>query len=316
MIPFVNLGLDDGAKELLRKQPAVHQLCVGNGVLCEPVQFNESLFAVPLQPLSSDDQIDFLSKYARLVGARFDGQSVMQARLKSLLLSQIVSIVCIPNSGENPDDMEKSVRSRLDVALEIISCTTVHPFAPFAIFVHSRNGGGHFRLFQHPRSGSPSRIVSIQELETPSLLSAVFAKAEEDENFRFALTLLHDAVAESNPRFRIARLFNVLECFAAENKTDGLPSRKAVRFLLGFPVDGDVRIWTVDGNRYNFDIIELSGRLRDKLFHGIPFAREDLSEQIRPAFSLLEGAPYYIADTLTEYCKIALYNGLPAQRIS
>jgi hypothetical protein len=61
------------------------------------------------------------------------------------------------------------------------------------------------------------------------------------------------------------------------------------------------------GIRYSFDIVELGGRLRDKLFHGVPFLPDHLTENVRAAFSLLENAPLYVADTLTEYCKVALY---------
>lgn len=307
MIAWENLGIGEAAKQLLRTQPAVHELCAG-GFLRETVHFGDGLSAIPLQPLGSDDRIDFLVKYARdLVGAKFDEPVASEARLRGLISSPVVSLVCTASEDGSPMEIEASVRPRLEVARQVMSCAVVQPFVPFALFIHAQSSKGYYRLLEPGHKGTRSRILSIVELETPHLLARVFTKARDDETYRFALSLLHDAVAESNPRFRIARLFNVLECLASENKTGGLPSRKAVRYLLGFPVEGDVKEWNIEGKRHSFDIVELAGRLRDKLFHGAPFSPEDLAMNVRSAFLLLEDAPLYIADTLTEYCKIALY---------
>lgn len=308
MITWENLGVDETAKQLLCKQPAVHELCSG-GFLSEVVQFDEDLAAIPLQPLGSDDQIEFLVRYARdLIGVKFDEPIAFEARLRGIISSPVVSLVCALNQDGNLNDIEASIRPRIEMARHVISCVAVQPFVPFALFIHANGSKGFYRLIRPAHQGARNRILSIMELETPHLLAKIFSKANDDESYSFALSLLHDAVAESNPRFRIARLFNVLECLASENKTGGLPSRKAVRYLLGFPTEGDVKEWTIEGQQYSFDIIELAGRLRDKLFHGASLSPEDLQKNVRPAFSLLETAPLHIADTLTEYCKIALYS--------
>ncbi len=286
MIPWQNLGLPDAAKQFLCRQPAVHELCSG-GFLREVVQFDDDLMAIPLQPLGSDDQVEFLVRYAReLLGATFDVPSAFDATLRGLISSPVVSLVCVPPHVDNPKDMEASVRQRLDMARHVLSCPAAQPFIPFALFVHAAGSKGFYRLVRPEHEGSRTRIPSVMALETPELFAKMFSHAGADETYSFALALLHDAMAETNARFRIARLFNVLECLASENKAE-LPSRKAVRYLLGFSVDGHVRAWTIEGREYHFDIIELAGRLRDKLFHGTAFAPEDLRIDVRPSFSLL-----------------------------
>ena len=306
MIPWQNLGLPEAAKQFLCRQPAVHELCSG-GFIREVVQLDEDLMAIPLHPLGSDDQIEFLVRYARdLLGATFDVPRSFEARLRGLISSPVVSLVCVPPPVDNQKDMEASVRARLDMARHVLSCPAAQPFVPFALFVHAEGSQGFYRLIRPEHEGSRTRILSVLELETPELFAKVFAHACINETYSFALSLLHDAMAETNARFRIARLFNVLECLASENKAE-LPSRKAVRYLLGFPVDGHAKAWTIDGREYRFDIIELAGRLRDKLFHGTAFAPEDLLLDVRPAFSLLHSHPLVLADTLTEYCRVALY---------
>src|SRR5438552_12093581 len=100
--------------------------------------------------------------------------------------------------------------------------------------------------------------------------------ALDDEHFAFALSLHHDAVKESNPRFRIGRFFNALECLAYRLKSADRPSRKAVKYLVGLD-DGASSGVTIEEQDYRYDPIEVGGRIRDKLFHGVPFRREDLS---------------------------------------
>lgn len=315
MIPWQNLGLPESAKQFLSRQPTVHELCYG-GFLREIVQLDEDLIAIPLQPLGSDDQVEFLVRYAReLLGAKFDVPSAFEARLRGLISSPVVSLVCVPLQLDNPKDMEASVRQRLDLARHVLSCPAAQPFVPFALFVNAEGSEGFYRLTHPEHEGSRSRILSIMELETPELFAKVFAQASIDETYSFALSLLHDAMAETNARFRIARLFNVLECLASENKAE-LTSRKAVRYLLGFPVEGNLEPWTIGGMEYRFDIIELAGRLRNKLFHGTPFTPEDLLLDVRPAFSLLHSHPLVLADTLTEYCRVALYGEVIHDRVS
>jgi hypothetical protein len=153
--------------------------------------------------------------------------------------------------------------------------------------------------------GTQTRIATIAKMETAVLLSQVYQKAATSERLRFVLSSFRDAIAEIDNRFRAARLFTVLECLATENKNGGLGSRQAVRHLLG--ISSEPRQWVFDGTPYVFEIIEVAGRLRDKLFHGVPFVESDLNEQSRPVFSLL-ATSHEIGDILAEYCRLGIYD--------
>lgn len=103
-----------------------------------------------------------------------------------------------------------------------------------------------------------------------------------------------------------ARLFNCLECLAYRLKSKhGDKSRKAVKDLLGQP-DGATVEQQVDGEKYRYDAIEIAGRLRDKLFHGVPFREDDLNLESRPVFRLLSAHPELILDSLQTYCELEI----------
>jgi len=134
-----------------------------------------------------------------------------------------------------------------------------------------------------------------------SLIEAI----EKDEHFEFGISMYHDALKESNPQFQIARFFCCLECFAHKIKSKERPSRKAVKYLLGLEggVFSEVHI---DGKKYRYDVVEIAGRIRDKLFHGVKFTKSDTNEEAKMAYELYESHPEQIASTMKSYCEIEI----------
>ena len=61
-----------------------------------------------------------------------------------------------------------------------------------------------------------------------------------------------------------------------------------------------------DGVELVYDRIELSGRLRDKLFHGSPFRREDLKEEWRGGFDLIVDNPEILVLDLMGDCELEI----------
>ncbi len=82
-------------------------------------------------------------------------------------------------------------------------------------------------------------------------------------------------------------------------------SRRAVKIMLGLENGAKTNL-QVGGRKISYDRIEIAGRLRDKFFHGSPFREEDLIEEARPVFFLIEHHPQMIADTLLADCELAL----------
>lgn len=60
----------------------------------------------------------------------------------------------------------------------------------------------------------------------------------------------------------------------------------------------------IGGKEYKFDRIEIAGRLRDKLFHGVPFKESDLNSQSKHVFELIKCEPELIASSLRDDCEL------------
>src|SRR5262245_36838409 len=127
--------------------------------------------------------------------------------------------------------------------------------------------------------------------------------ADSDEHFAFALSRYGDALHERNNHFKIARLFSVLEGLAYALKTDKVRSRAAVRLMLGLEADATEEI-SYGGRTIRYQRIELSGRLRDKLYHGVPFGRDDLSAEWRDSFDVLSEQPDALINALVSDCEL------------
>ncbi len=305
MIRYEHMGASSAGRAAIRTRPTVHRLYRG-AWLREDTRLSDDLIAVPLQPIGSDDPVDFLADYAELIGARFDKAGVLGARLKGIVASPVIALVLSPRGSDGQGDLLAHSRQALALGGTVLSSMAGQKLLRLADLVHEGNGDAYYSLA--PDGATPSRILSILGSETPELHQKVFAQAQESEEYRFALVLFRDAVTEPNPRFRLARLFNVLEGLASENKAEGLGSRKAVRTLLGMCESGEVREFDIEGRKYQIDLVELAGRFRDKLFHGVPFKQHHLTDETKHGYEALEIAPTYLGDNLAEYCRVALYS--------
>jgi hypothetical protein len=292
------------ALSFLRRRPAVHQLCVGSFIQM-PFEMGDGVLAVPLKPLGFADEVGYLATYAnQIVGAPVDTAAV-QRLLDDTRETLPVIALCLPLSVDAPAaDLESLAAPRLERARMVLAWTSARDVTPIGMVIATVE-----KTFFRPL---PPQHVNRQLLfgigGTPDsfeqTLLRISAAASNDERFQFALSLYHDALKEPNARFRIARMFNVLEGLAYRIKA-ALPPRKAVKELLGLP-DGATAEIHRNGARYRFDAIEIAGRVRDKLFHGVPFESNDLNVESRPAFDLFLAHPEDIASIVSDYCELEL----------
>jgi hypothetical protein len=84
-----------------------------------------------------------------------------------------------------------------------------------------------------------------------------------------------------------------------------LPSRKAVKRLLGFKDDTFSELHS-GGREYRYDPVELAGRIRDKLFYGTPLRPDDLTLSVGDASELLSKHSPSIASELMGFCESQL----------
>lgn len=259
----------------LRRRPAVHQLCYGIFIQ-EPVWLSEDLLAVPLKALGFSAQAHYTAQYAiEIAGAPVDSNALANLAAKGNDALPVVAIVCFRHVDARPEEIETASEQQFIQARRVLGWTSGDEVTPFALLTCTTDQS-YFRLLL-PHSRRRLRLgFGNTGVSYHSQMSQIYQAARSDEHFEYALSLPHDALREANPLFKIARLFNCLECLAYKLKSKhGGKSRRAVKDLLGLP-DGAMAEEHINGERYRYDVIEIAGRLRDKLFHGVMFRAEDL----------------------------------------
>lgn len=297
--------MEDPILIAMRRRPAVHQLCSGL-YLQEPLQLHDDLLAVPLRPLGYGSQANYAAQYSHEIA----GAPVDQGGLTNLISQgqQALPVVCIVRTlavDGSPDELERFASDSMTHARRILSWVAADEISPFAMVICT-NSQSYFRMLP-PSSRQRQRLGFGNTGDSfNSMIRKLMDSAATDEHFSFALSLFHDAQREENSLFKIARLFNCLECLAASLKAkhEG-KSRRAVKELFGDEI-GTIFTTVVTGKPYTFDVVEISGRLRDRLFHGVPFRRKDLIEEYRPVFELLETDPKPILDSVQSLCEVEI----------
>lgn len=289
----------------LRAKPAVHQLCAG-AWLQAPFRLSSDVVAVPFGELGFTRQAEHLSRYViEIIRGQVD-QPAFESLTKAGANALPVIALCAPIAVDaRPEELEALAAERLDRGRQALAWATGEEIVPFGMVVVG-SGATHFRMLP-PHSRRRQRLFGLGGArdDFQASLSSIVKVAEVDEHFAYALSLHHDALREVNPRFRIGRLFNVLECLAYRLKSEARPSRKAVKYLIGLEDEPPVMA-NIGGKEYRYDCVEIGGRVRDKLFHGVPFRAEHLNLESRAAFELYEHQPQVIADGLAVHCEIQI----------
>ncbi|MDZ7690417.1 MAG: hypothetical protein U5K69_04585 [Balneolaceae bacterium] len=294
----------DKILNILEKRPAVHQLCSGVFIQ-ESIWIKENLIAVPLKALGLGTQAQFTARYAKeIIGAEIAQESFDQL-LEQGEQSYPTVVLALQNQVHAPiEALESNAEPHFNNARRMLSLISGNSIDPFAM-VTALSDKTSFRLLP-PNSKKRIRLGFGNTGEPfDKKVTNLINAAEEDEHFAFALSMYHDALHENNPRFKIARFFACLESLAYKIKSEEKPSRKAVKFLIGIE-DGNSVNATIDGKEYKYDRIEIAGRIRDKLFHGIPFRKKDLIKEAQDAYELYEKHPEHIANSLKSDCEIEI----------
>jgi len=290
----------------LQHRPSVHQLCMG-AFLQEIVPVGEHTTALPLVPLGCDTEAVYTARYAReVVGASVDEPAIASLRKQGADAHPVIAIVVRNRIDAAPEDLERAAIPLLDRARAILSWATGEVAEPFAL-VTAPTKDAYFRLTLEPSRRRQRLGFGNTGTDFRGQLHRLMTYAEEDERFAFALSVYRDALREQNPEFRAARHFSCLEALAYRIKDDdgtGQKSRQRVRKLLG--LENGAMSRTSDGtNQYEYDRVEIAGRIRDKLFHGAPFRpTEHLNESAAKAYGHLLKHPHQLRDMLQADCEL------------
>jgi len=288
--------------DILQQKPSVHKLYYG-GYIQETLKLKEHIYAVPLKALGFNDESNYTARYVtEICGGVVDGKQLDSLIQQGKNALPVIAIVVLELNLDTPELMEQEAEKALIIPEKIVGWAAGENLIPFAYITSLPNQ--HFFRILPPHSRRRQRLgFGNTGNDYSSQLTRMIDCAEKDEHFLFALSLYKDALAEDNAAFKIARFFSCLESLAYKLKSREVPSRKAVKQLLGLK-DGAFVQQNIDGKEYKYDKIEISGRLRDKLFHGIPFKEKDLNTESKHVFELLKNNPELIANSLRDDCEL------------
>ena len=283
------------AEITLRTRPSVQLLCSGV-FLQAPVQLPTGESYVPLKPLGFENPARFLGDYVQFCGAQVDQGAINALIEQGIAALPCISIICPVSRWTSPQDAEKAVDTKLVKLRELISWATGNDVQPFGMVVLGPSTNeAYFRMII-PNGCNRTRLgFGNTGSEFVNSLARIITCADKDEHYAFALSMLHDANAEQNLRFKIARYFSCLESLAYRIKK-GQGSRDAVRQLLGL-LRGKTGQVSVAGRTYDYDVVLGAGKLRDFLYHSAPlnFSKSKGSE--KDTFDLLQNHPeIYVED--------------------
>jgi hypothetical protein len=293
------------AAEQIARRPAVHRLCYG-AFLQAPVWISPDVLAVPLAPLGFEAELGYVSAYLRqFSGIELTLEEAKAGRAQGAEALPVITVIHFPEASAPPQELEASAREHLERAEQIIAWATGDRLTEFAYVTVTDQDPPFFRMVP-PHSRRRLRLGFGNADEAfQGNVDRIRQAVDEDPRFAFAMAMFADAAHEPNPLFKVCRLFNVLESLAYALKSGDIGSRRAVKIMLGLE-GGAICNLNVDGREISYDRIEIAGRLRDKFFHGSPFREEDLIEEARPVFYLIEHHPEMIADALVSDCEITL----------
>ncbi len=285
-------------------KPAVHKLFYG-AYFQESLILDDNVLLVPLKAFGFDSQSNYTAQYViQILGGHVDNDGLKNLQEQGKNALPVFALIAFLDSDSSPEDLEKRANIILEAPELILSWSSGDDFSLFAICTVTEENT-FFRLTP-PHSRRRRRLGFGNTGEQyANLLKKLIEAEKQDEHFSFALSMFHDAVREKNPRYQIARFFSCLECLAYKLKNKERESRKAVKYLIGLGDDTDTE-YDIEGVKYRFDRIEISGRLRDKLYHGVDFKESDLNNENKHVFKLLENYPQMLADSLHEDCKLEI----------
>jgi hypothetical protein len=285
----------------LQHRPAVHQLLHG-AFIQEPLHLRSNVTAYPLIPIGFAAEAQYAARYAHeVMGATVDASAVDKLQKEGEHARPVVALAVRLMIDAPPEQLEQNAAAELANARMVLGWVAGEHPEPFAVVTATRKEV-HFRILA-PHTRRRQRLgFGNTGPDYYSQLYRIVSLTESDERFAFALSLFRDALREDNPEFRVARFFSCLEALAYRIKK-GLGSRAAVRKLLGLDA-GALSSFQINGVDCRYDRVELAGRIRDKLFHGVPFDPAELTPDARKAYQYLKEHPELMRDELHMDCEL------------
>ncbi|MEO9592858.1 hypothetical protein, partial [Rhodopirellula bahusiensis] len=298
-------------KHLVENRKAFVEIVAGPR-LTSRLDFDECTFAFPLGPLGNHDIIDFGTRLVNALGVSTDAEFVAEAHRQGQPFHDLTAIVyvglaeselALARAGSGPRI------NRIRALLSFYTAARQYPLIRFD-WLEPRSGTVEFLGPKYRGLGGRRGLDPI----SPNFIVRCATDKLNDDRLHYFIEMLEQAYSLDDENFRIARYFSVLESMAgplsAQFEQQGCAhmSRTAIRFMLGYFSEFDIPRFTIQSDKdYEFDHIELAGRIRDKIFHGGgKLTADDVSQALRPGLGVLALRADLISHQIRKDCELEI----------
>lgn len=269
------------------------------GILCygahvqEIIELYNDTLIIPLKDLYQNNYIDYIKDFAYTFNYK-----IGQVNINTFEddFKDNISVCYILAKTENKctsiDILESSCIPKIDIAKIILAVLTGQK--PHDFFcVAKMEGKVLYKTI-------PMQFNKLHRLWIGDEKMLFFKKFEQiAKDNKFALSLFMDAHSESNPIYKIARYFMVLECITKSTEQ----SRKHIKCFFEKAKYSTI----IQHNESYIDVIEFAGIIRSKLFHGATLKYKYFNKLMdEHTYNDITSNPYTIIRIMRDYCEQAL----------
>lgn len=278
--------------------------------LARTIYYDANTAAFPLFPLGNRAVVDFGVSVLNGLGVPTDHAFIAEANRQGEPFNDLTVIIYTGLSDQEFDLAATGSSTYTDRVRSLLSFYTAGSHTIIMRFKWTKPEQGHAEFVAPPyRRGIINRYTD--DPVSVELLGRCVTDRISDDRLHYFIELLVQSHAIEDEQFRIARLFSILELLSGPIKSQfnkqghEKATRTAIRFMLGYFVDFDIPRFTLLPDReFEFDHIELAGRLRDKIFHGGgTLDATDVATILQPGVELLKLRPGMISHQLRKDCE-------------
>jgi len=309
---------------------AIKRFSIGNSLvellvgpqLTNPIFFSDNVAAFPVGELGNTHHIAFGGRFLKALTINTD-QTFFQLAIEQG--QKFNSVAAIVYRNLTSAELQSAADGRLPIQERAKALLSFYLAAPTLAIARLQwpSEGLTAVEFLGPRYRGVPRTDA--DPISPELIGLCANDREDDDKLHYWIATLEQAHAIDEEYFRIARLFSLLEAIAApiiSDLTRQYPdtpiTRTAIRLMLGYFVEFDVPRFTIQPSAiFEFDHIELAGRIRQKIFHGGGhLTRAEVPASLHSGIDLLERRPDMISHVLRrdaelEIARWASRDGIP-----
>ncbi len=277
------------------------------------IPLTNDILVMPLGPLGNARNVNWGTLFVNTLGIVTDLDFQAQAVAQGAPFNDLTAVIYRGLVGEELTAAIQGRSSTVQRHRTLLGLLVAGELKPFLRLTWDEPTAGAVEFLPPPY---PRGLTSRHEADPVSAAFISFCATEraDDDRLHYFLNVLSQAHGIEDTHFRIARYYSLLEALAGpiisqfEKKAATPRARTAIRFMLGYFSEFDIPRFTIlPAEDFEFDHIELAGRIRHKLFHGGgALNHKDITPVLEPGLALLGQRPDMIAHWLRRDCELEI----------